>query len=104
MRNMSLRASADFLPVYADSLCELIRRGVNHPDHYATPLEGLKVVVDAGNGSGGFFESMVGARPDRRPPSIFPNLSTTDDKFRKREDLVCVRGIGSACQYLPPSS
>jgi phosphomannomutase len=32
---------------------------VNHPDHYDRPLQGLKIVVDAGNGAGGFFAHQV---------------------------------------------
>lgn len=47
------------LPRYADHLKDLIQQGINHPDHYDTPLRGLKVVVDAGNGSGGFFADQV---------------------------------------------
>jgi phosphomannomutase len=52
-------ASADFLPVYAAQLVQLIRAGVAHPTHFDTPLAGFKIVVDAGNGSGGFFASQV---------------------------------------------
>jgi len=52
-------ATANFLPVYAAQLVQLIRSGVAHPTHYDTPLAGFKIVVDAGNGSGGFFASQV---------------------------------------------
>jgi hypothetical protein len=52
-------AAADFLPVYAAQLVALIRAGVAHPTHYDTPLVGFKIVVDAGNGSGGFFAAQV---------------------------------------------
>lgn len=48
-----------FLPVYAGQLVELIRTGVAHPSTPSTPLAGMKVVVDAGNGSGGFFADLV---------------------------------------------
>ena len=34
---------------------DTIRKGVNDPDHSQTPLQGLKIIVDAGNGAGGFF-------------------------------------------------
>jgi phosphomannomutase len=50
---------ANFLPVYASQLVSLIRAGVAHPTHYDTPLAGFKIVVDAGNGSGGFFAAQV---------------------------------------------
>lgn len=51
--------SAPFLPTYAAQLCEIIRKGVNSKDNYEKPLSGMKIVVDAGNGSGGFFVDMV---------------------------------------------
>lgn len=37
----------------------LIVRGVAHPVHPSFPLLGIKVVVDAGHGSGGFFAEQV---------------------------------------------
>ncbi|CAK0785494.1 hypothetical protein CVIRNUC_008703 [Coccomyxa viridis] len=49
----------DFMPVYAAHLREIIKKGVDHPDHPDQPLKGFKIVVDAGNGSGGFLASDV---------------------------------------------
>jgi phosphomannomutase len=49
----------DFMAVYAEQLVQIIRQGVNHPDHCEQPLQGLKIVVDAGNGAGGFYASRV---------------------------------------------
>ncbi len=49
----------DFMSVYADTLVHMIRRGVHHPTHYERPLTGLKIIVDAGNGAGGFYASKV---------------------------------------------
>jgi hypothetical protein len=52
--------------------------GVGHQEHYSFPLLGLKVVVDAGNGSGGFFATQVRAAPGRaggRPLPILPALA-----------------------------
>jgi phosphomannomutase len=49
----------DFISVYAAKLVETIRQGVNHPTHYQKPLTGLKIVVDAGNGAGGFYVDKV---------------------------------------------
>ena len=40
---------------YCEFLREKIKKGVNSTDDYEHPLRGLKVVVDAGNGAGGFF-------------------------------------------------
>ncbi|MEM9137439.1 MAG: phosphomannomutase/phosphoglucomutase, partial [Cyanobacteria bacterium P01_F01_bin.42] len=48
-----------FLETYADGLVDMIRKGVNHAEHFETPLKGLKIIVDAGNGAGGFFATQV---------------------------------------------
>ncbi len=48
----------DFLSLYAKGLVETIRKGVNAPD-YERPLKGFHIVVDAGNGAGGFFVDRV---------------------------------------------
>ena len=49
----------DFISVYANQFVTKIREAVNHPDHYEQPLLGLKVIVDAGNGAGGFYAGKV---------------------------------------------
>jgi phosphomannomutase len=49
----------DFIAVYANHLVNTIQQGVNHPNCYEQPLKGFKIVVDAGNGAGGFFASKV---------------------------------------------
>jgi phosphomannomutase len=49
----------DFISVYANQLVQTIREGVDHPDSFEQPLKGLKIVVDAGNGAGGFYASKV---------------------------------------------
>ncbi|WP_343209020.1 phosphomannomutase/phosphoglucomutase [Anaerolentibacter hominis] len=48
----------DSLSYYCNALCRKIREGVKAED-YNHPLTGLKVVVDAGNGAGGFFVKKV---------------------------------------------
>jgi phosphomannomutase len=75
----------DFITDYANFLVETIRKGVNDPAHFSTPLSGLKIIVDAGNGAGGFFAGKVleplGAdtagsqflNPDGRFPNHVPN-------------------------------
>ncbi|ASC72858.1 putative phosphomannomutase-phosphoglucomutase [Halomicronema hongdechloris C2206] len=77
--------SHDFISVYAQQLVQGIRQGVNHPHHYDRPLQGLKIVVDAGNGAGGFYATQVlqplGAdttgsqflEPDGQFPNHVPN-------------------------------
>jgi phosphomannomutase len=49
----------DFISIYAHHLVQTIRQGVNHPTCYEQPLKGFKIIVDAGNGAGGFFASKV---------------------------------------------
>lgn len=48
--------SADIMTVYSAHLRQLIVAGAVKGDR---PLEGMKIVVDAGNGSGGFYASEV---------------------------------------------
>ncbi|WP_373480577.1 phosphomannomutase/phosphoglucomutase [Geminocystis sp.] len=75
----------DFMSVYANQFVTKIRESVNHPDNYETPLQGLKIILDAGNGAGGFYATKVllplGAdiqgsqflNPDGNFPNHIPN-------------------------------
>ena len=86
----------DFISEYANFLVETIRLGVDDPHHYDTPLAGLKIIVDAGNGAGGFFAGKVleplGAdtsgsqflNPDGRFPNHVPN-----PEDREAMDSIC---------------
>lgn len=47
------------IDIYAASLCDKIRKGIGSRDNYERPLSGMHIVVDAGNGAGGFFASRV---------------------------------------------
>lgn len=70
---------------YAQILVDKIRAEVNSPENYERPLEGMKIIVDAGNGAGGFFADKVLARlgadtggsqfliPDGMFPNHIPN-------------------------------
>jgi phosphomannomutase len=49
----------DFMSVYANQFVEQIRQAVNHPTSFEKPLSGLKIIVDAGNGAGGFYADRV---------------------------------------------
>jgi phosphomannomutase len=49
----------DFISVYSQQLVEKIRISVNHPLNFERPLQGLKIIVDAGNGAGGFYANRV---------------------------------------------
>lgn len=73
--------SLDLLGLYSDHLVNFIRKQVQHPQHFETPLKGLKIVVDAGNGAGGFFAERIlkplGANTNGSqfldPDGFFPN-------------------------------
>lgn len=74
-------ATTDFIDIYARNMVETIRNRVNDPHDFQQPLKGLKIIVDAGNGAGGFFVSKVlkplGALVEGsqflEPDGIFPN-------------------------------
>ncbi|MEI6063305.1 MAG: phosphomannomutase/phosphoglucomutase, partial [Pseudanabaena sp. ELA748] len=51
--------SHDFIAIYANQFVSKIREAVNHPEHYEQALKGLKIIVDAGNGAGGFYADQV---------------------------------------------
>ena len=72
----------EFLPVYCEQLKDRVRRGLG--TDVQKPLLGLHVVVDAGNGAGGFYAALLedlGAwvegsqylEPDGRFPNHVPN-------------------------------
>lgn len=91
----------DLLGTYSEFLKEKIIREVNHPQHRKTPLAGLKIVVDAGNGAGGFYAQRIlqplGAdvsesqflEPDGTFPNHIPNpenkqaMASLSEKVRK---------------------
>lgn len=72
----------DYLREYAQTMVQAVRRGAAMGER---PLQGMKIVVDAGNGAGGFFATQVlqplGAdtagsqllEPDGRFPGHIPN-------------------------------
>ncbi|MGF1516816.1 MAG: phosphomannomutase/phosphoglucomutase [Nodosilinea sp.] len=49
----------DLIAAYSAGLVQQMRQSVNHPEHYDQPLQGLNIIVDAGNGAGGFYASQV---------------------------------------------
>jgi phosphomannomutase len=52
-------SSWPLLSKYAEHLRNMIVSGIQHPQTPDKPLTGLKIAVDAGNGSGGFFATQV---------------------------------------------
>ncbi|EEC80611.1 hypothetical protein OsI_22972 [Oryza sativa Indica Group] len=79
----------DLMSAYAQHLRNIIKERVAHPTHYDTPLKGFKVIVNAGNGCGGFFTwdvlEKLGAdttgslhlEPDGKFPHHMPNPEDT---------------------------
>lgn len=74
----------DFMTKYSSSLVDFIREGVSSSVNYDKPLTGMHIIVDAGNGGGGFFAKVLevlGAdvkgsqflNPDGRFPNHIPN-------------------------------
>jgi phosphomannomutase len=71
----------DLISTYSDFLVNTIRKEVNHPTNYMNPLSNFHIIVDAGNGSGGFFVDKVlqplGANTTGSqfldPDGLFPN-------------------------------
>lgn len=47
------------IDIYAAKLCDKIREGIKSSENYEAPLTGMHIVVDAGNGAGGFFATKV---------------------------------------------
>lgn len=77
----------DYMTDYAKGLCKKIKEEVNAED-YEHPLKGFKIVVDAGNGAGGFYAdkvlSVLGADTTGsrylEPDGMFPNhISNPED-------------------------
>lgn len=95
-----------FIDSYASDLVEYIRKEADVKSNYQQPLKGLKIIVDAGNGAGGFFASKVliplgadtrGSQfldPDGHFPNHVPNpedsqamQSICDAVVREKADL-----------------
>lgn len=96
-KNKGTVISVNFIEKYSAILTDMIRKGVNSDKNYEKPLQGLKIIIDAGNGAGGFFADKVlselGAdtdgsqfmEPDGRFPNHIPNpeLKVAMDSIRK---------------------
>jgi len=79
----------DLISDYSDHLISFIRKGISHSGNFDQPLKGARIIVDAGNGAGGFFATRVlvslGAEisgsqyldPDGNFPNHSPNPEDT---------------------------
>ena len=75
----------DYMSDYARNLREIIKKEINDENDYNHPLKGFKIIVDAGNGAGGFYATdvleLLGAdirgsqflEPDGMFPNHIPN-------------------------------
>ncbi|GAF01972.1 phosphomannomutase/phosphoglucomutase [Saccharicrinis fermentans DSM 9555 = JCM 21142] len=96
----------DYISTYSNHLVHRIRSGVQSKVDKVQPLKGLKIIVDAGNGAGGFFAKKVleklgadtnGSQfldPDGNFPNHVPNpedevamKSISDAVIREKADL-----------------
>ena len=77
----------DLISLYSNHLCKIIRDKLNLGEK---PLEGMKIIVDAGNGGGGFFATKIlqplGADTNGsqflEPDGMFPNhIPNPEDKI-----------------------
>jgi len=70
----------DFLKDYSGILRNMIKKGVN-AENYDKPLDGFKIIVDAGNGAGGFYArdvleplgADISGSQFLEPDGMFPN-------------------------------
>lgn len=84
----------NYMDSYSAQLRELIKREVNAAD-YDHPLDGFHIVVDAGNGAGGFYASSVleplGADTDGSryldPDGMFPNHVPNPENEQAMESI-----------------
>jgi phosphomannomutase len=102
----SVVKSWNYIDEYALFLVDYIRKTANIQPNYDHPLQGLKIIIDAGNGAGGFFASKVldqlgadtrGSQfldPDGNFPNHVPNpenkvamQSICDAVVREKADL-----------------
>ena len=87
--DISKVADVDYMSDYAAHLRDMIKKGVN-AENYEKPLDGFRIIVDAGNGVGGFYAENVlkplGAdtegsqflEPDGMFPNHIPNPENAD--------------------------
>ncbi|GHU82053.1 phosphoglucomutase [Clostridia bacterium] len=80
--------ATDYMSKYSENLRSMICRQVNAPN-YDKPLEGFKIIVDAGNGAGGFYAEKVlsplgadtAGSQFLEPDGMFPNhVPNPEDK------------------------
>ena len=87
---------AAYMSIYCKRLREMICREINDENDYDHPLKGYKIVVDAGNGAGGFYATEVleplGANVTGslylEPDGYFPNHIPNPENKQAMESIV----------------
>ena len=94
----------DYMSYYAGHLRELIKKEINFKDDYHHPLKGFKIVVDAGNGAGGFYATDVlealGAditgSQFLEPDGMFPNHIPNPENEQAMQSICnAVKSVGA---------
>lgn len=89
--------SSSFMDRYSEILRDIIKKGIN-AHNYDMPLSGFKIVVDAGNGAGGFYArdvlaplgADVSGSVFLEPDGMFPN------HIPNPEDAQAMRAVSEA--------
>ena len=93
-----------YMSYYAGNLREFIKEQINDKNDYHHPLKGFKIVVDAGNGVGGFYASEVleALGADVRgsqflePDGLFPNHIPNPEDAKAMESVcAAVKACGA---------
>lgn len=93
-----ISAKADALPLmerYSSLFVKLIREGIKSSKNFEQPLAGMKIIVDAGNGAGGFFVDRVlkplgadtGGSQFLEPDGMFPNHEPNPENDEAMESI-----------------
>lgn len=88
-------AKTDLMDTYAEHLRNMIVSRVNHKEHRDKPLTGLKIVVDAGNGAGGFYAKNIleplgadiSGSQFLEPDGMFPNHEPNPENKAAMESI-----------------
>lgn len=96
----------DLIGTYSAYLREKIIAEVKHPENPQKPLSGLKIVVDAGNGAGGFYAARileplgadVSASQFLEPDGHFPNHQPNPENKEAMESI-CKKVLESEADF-----
>lgn len=97
---------SELMTAYCEFLKEKIKSGVQHPEYPEKPLTSIKIVVDAGNGGGGFYAEKVlaplgadvSASQFLKPDGNFPNHAPNPED-KKAMEAICKRVVESGADF-----